>query len=102
MKERDGSIDDTYEESWFCLDPKDLKVVIHVLSKSIDSLSNDEQGIVGQVIGCMAMALARSEKQELRDGIADKDPSAMLRAVGKTHPRNQKKRTPITKPPTEP
>ena len=84
MKKIDQTTDDTWEEAWFRLDPTDLKICIRILSASITSLDKDEQGIVGEVIGCMAEALSRSEKQQIRDGIASGDVGSMLSAVGRS------------------
>lgn len=136
MKAREPSTDDTYEEAWFCIDPSDLKIVIPILTKSLDSLPGHERSVIAQVItcmslvetrepsaddeeawfcvdpgdlkimipilrarlitltgnerhavsetvACMALAIAHSEKQELRDGIENGDHHAVLRAVAK-------------------
>jgi hypothetical protein len=95
MKKIDETTNDTWEEAWFRLDPTNLKICIRILGASIASLEKDEQGIVGEVIGCMAAALSRSEKQQLRDGIASGDVGSVLSAVGRSplaHDRLQKHR----------
>lgn len=100
MKESDATVDDTYEEAWLCLDPNDLKILIPILTKSIESLPEDDQVVVCQVIGCMSLALARSEKQALRDGIVSGDPSAVMRAM-KGVPRRESLRNRKRRPPAK-
>ena len=84
MKQIDPTTDTTWEEAWFRLNPTDLKICIRVLGAAIPTLTNDEQGVVGEVVGCMAEALSRSEKQQYRDAIAAGDVAAVLSAVGRT------------------
>ncbi len=81
VKARDPSADD--EEAWFCIDPGDLKIVIPILRTELIALTGDKRHAVSEAIACMALAISRSEKQELRDGIESGDHYAVLRAVMK-------------------